>query len=87
MSRKTQAYFLIGLLVLLLVVILFDPRIPAYRSTYEDPASAQQVAKWAEDIKAWPRSPTWDHFSEHRNPHMLRASAPVMVVRATGSRS
>ena len=62
MSRKTQGYFVIGLLVLLLVVIVFDPRVPAYLSSYEEQASASEIAKWAQDIKAWPRSPTWDKF-------------------------
>lgn len=64
MSRRTQGYFIIALLVLLLVVVALDPRTPGYRSTYDDQAGAREVAKWAEDIKDWPRSPTWDQFSD-----------------------
>lgn len=63
MSRKTQAYFVVGLMILLLVVVVFDPRTPAYLSTYDPPASAREIAKWAQDIRAWPRSPTWRKFS------------------------
>ncbi|MBZ0137716.1 MAG: hypothetical protein K8I27_15225 [Planctomycetes bacterium] len=64
MSRKTQAYFAIVLLALLLVVVALDPRTPAYRSSYDPQASAREVAQWAEDIKAWPRSPTWEKFRQ-----------------------
>jgi hypothetical protein len=64
MSRKTQAYFATALLILLLVVIALDPRTPAYLSTYDPQASARDVARWAEDVKAWPRSPTWEKFRQ-----------------------
>jgi hypothetical protein len=63
MNLKLQALFALGLLVLLLVVIALDPRIPAYLSQYDDPASPAEVARWAQDVKRWPRSPTWQRFS------------------------
>ncbi|MCB9933306.1 MAG: hypothetical protein H6841_07790 [Planctomycetes bacterium] len=63
MNQKTQAYLILGLLVLLMVTVALDPRVPSYRSTYDPPATAREIAQWAEDIKAWPRSPSWQRFS------------------------
>lgn len=65
MSLKHQGLLLLLLLFLLSVVIAFDPRVPRYSSSYSPPAEPHEVAKWREDLKAWPKSPTWEHF---RNP-------------------
>lgn len=65
MNLKTQAYLILGLLVLLVVTVTLDPRVPSYRSTYDPPATAREIAQWAEDVKAWPRAPSWQSFSEN----------------------
>jgi hypothetical protein len=64
MSRRAQGYFAIALLVLLLVVIALDPRVPAYQSQYDERAPEGDVLKWQQDIKDWARSPTWRRFKQ-----------------------
>ncbi|MCA8945220.1 MAG: hypothetical protein KDB29_03255, partial [Planctomycetes bacterium] len=62
MEAKLHGYLAIGLLLLLLVVLVLDPRVPGYRSSYDPPATRREVEQWARDIKQWRRSPTWEHF-------------------------
>ncbi|MCA8913891.1 MAG: hypothetical protein KDB90_00665 [Planctomycetes bacterium] len=64
MDGKTQRYFIFGLLILLLAVLAVDPRVPAYRSTYDQRATEREIAQWKQDIKRWRRSPTWQRFGE-----------------------
>jgi hypothetical protein len=66
MRPRTQGYLVIALLALLLVVVALDPRVPTYRSQYEEPAPEREVRKWAQDIKAWRSSPTWERFKTER---------------------
>jgi hypothetical protein len=66
MTPRTQGYLVITLLALLLVVIALDPRVPSYRSQYEEPATEREIGEWMQDIKVWRRSPTWERFKAGR---------------------
>ena len=64
MTLKAQGYLVIALLALLLVVVALDPRVSSYRSIYDERATQREVNDWAQDIKAWRESPTWQRFKQ-----------------------
>lgn len=78
MDSKVQFLLLAALLALLGLVLVLDPRTPAYRSQYDPDATRQELARWFRDLQDVDSAPRWDWFD---TPHDSPLGAPDFTGR------